>query len=122
MTKRLTSKQVLDSLEERIEAQTKAIESLIGVLSGTVKPVAEKPVVEEPKAETPKVGRKHKARMLDAWQRLANKRGEAIYGYAYRKRNGKTGLWGCSEEELADKEAMPNYLGLVEVVEPEHAS
>lgn len=123
---RVTSKVVLETLEKQIAEQTKAIEALIGVLQGGVTtsvPSEPTVVTEEPKAASkPKVTAKHKASMMDAWQKLANKRGEAVYGYAYRKRNGKTGLWGCSAAELADRKAADNYLGLIEVVQPASAS
>lgn len=124
---RVTSKVVLETLEKQIAEQTKAIEALIGVLQGSVTtsvPSEPTVVTEEPKAATskPKVTAKHKASMIDAWQKLANKRGEAVYGYAYRKRNGKTGLWGCSAAELPDRKAADNYLGLIEVVQPASAS
>ena len=125
MTTRMTAKQAIEALEAKMDAQTAAISQLADALAGMTAPVASAPApAPTPTVETAPEAKpsftvrpKHLARMQVAWKKLAVKRDATVYGYAYRKADGSVGLWGCSAEELPDRKAKDNYLGLVEVVE-----
>lgn len=123
MTTRMTAKQAIEALEAKMDAQTAAISQLAAALAGMTTPVASAPAPTPTVETTPEakpsftVRPKHLARMQVAWKKLAVKRDATVYGYAYRKADGSVGLWGCSAEELPDRKAKDNYLGLVEVVE-----
>jgi len=122
MSNRTSNKQILDA----IEAQTQAINSLVGALGGaqnTSVPgqIDLTPVTDpEPKAKPSKVkvSEAYFNAMLPKWQALANSKGTTYVGYAYRKSNGRVGLWAVPKDKLAAKAATDSYIGNVAEVHP----
>lgn len=98
------------------------LDTLIGLLTAQAQNQTVTPSVTE--APQPKAGRKLKisedylAKMQPKWQALANKRGSTVVGYAYRKSNGKVGLWGCDISSYADVEQRDSTIGAVMEVHP----
>lgn len=115
---RTSNRQILDA----IEAQTAAISTLVEALS--VQPKAEansvavEPEAEKAKPSKVKVSEAYFNAMLPKWQALANSKGTTYVGYAYRKSNGRVGLWAVPKAELAKKQATDSYLGNVAEVNP----
>ena len=115
MSNRTSNKQIL----EAIEGLTAAI--LAGQGTTAPQPSAEVEVAsEEPKAKPSKVkvSKAYFNAMLPKWQALANTKGETYVGYAYRKSNGKVGLWAVPKTKIASKEATDSFLGAVTEVNP----
>ena len=117
---RVSNKQLL----EAVEAQTAAMTQLIAALTPTTQPKAEvNSVAVEAEAapakpEKIKVSEAYFNAMLPKWQSLANSKGVTYVGYAYRKSNGKVGLWAVPKEQLAAKQRTASYLGNVVEVNP----
>lgn len=65
-----------------------------------------------------KVSKDYLAKMMPRWQKLADKRGETVIGFAYRKANHKVGLWGCSPSEYADVASRESTIGAIAEVHP----
>ena len=117
MSNRTSNKQILDA----IEAQTAAMTQLIAALTpNQTQPTAEVSVAEEPKAKPSKVkvSEAYLNAMLPKWQALANSKGVTYVGFAYRKSNGKVGLWAVPKDKYAAKAASDSFIGAIREVHP----
>jgi hypothetical protein len=103
----------LDTLIELLTAQSMA--------QNQTPTVSVQPTVAEPqpaKQDSVKIDAKYLAKMEPKWQAYANKLGQTVVGYAYRKSNGKVGLWGCPSNEVADVSARESFIGCIKEVHP----
>jgi hypothetical protein len=125
---RVSNKQIL----EAIASNNEAIGNLVAALTQTAPQsatVAVQPVVqvepEQPKAvvapkeQTTKISAAYLAKMQPKWQAFANKVGETVIGFAYRKSNGKPGLWGCPQSEFAKVSRRESFIGAVGEYHPQ---
>lgn len=116
-TQRTSQKDVLNAIEQL----TAAVSQLIQTQHAPAMPViAPEPVaqVAPAKTDTVRISKSYLAAMQPKWQTLANNKGVSYIGFAYRKSNGKTGLWACPEPEYAKVSKRDNHLGAVVKVDP----
>lgn len=110
---RTSNKQILD-----------AIENLTAAILATHQPTAEtnsvavEPEVQTAKPSKIKVSQAYFNAMLPKWQALANSKGVTYVGFAYRKSNGRIGLWAVPKAEIAKKQSTDSYIGNVAEVHP----
>lgn len=114
-TQRTSNKDVMEAVSEL----TEAVKLLIAAQGAAIAPseptqVATTKVVA-PTSPKVKINADYKAKMEPAWQNLADKRGTTVVGFAYRKRDGKPGLWGCNKADLAAEAAKygERFLGAI---------
>lgn len=111
---RTSNKQILDAILALTEAIT-------ATNTKNAAPASEPPVLTE-KAEPAttqadnltlnKNEQRYLAVMNGKFEAYAEKIGEPIVGYAYRKSNGKLGFWSVPQSQWADKKAkIKNLIG-----------
>lgn len=111
--KRVSNEQILTAINSLVEALTATTAAAQPTTN-----VVEMDTPAQPKVEKVKLDKAYLNKMIPKWDALANKLGEQFVGYAYRKSNGKTGLWGCPMSQLAKVSKQERYLGNVHISDP----
>ena len=122
-TTRTSQKDVL----EAVNGLGEQLAALVSIMTQQQQTAAVEPsvtTVTEPepkpaKQASVKVDRKYFNHMLPKWQQLANAKGVAYIGFAYRKSSGRTGLWACPASEFSKVSRRDNFLGAVAEVKPQ---
>ena len=108
---RVSNEQILTAINSLVEAMTAQIAQPTAV-------TVTEPKAAPAKAESIKIDKAYLNKMIPKWDQLANKVGEQFIGYAYRKSNGKLGLWGCKASDLAKVSNQERYVGNVHISDP----
>lgn len=119
-TTRTSNKDIADKLDTLIElmtAQAMAAQSAAPV--ATVVATPEAAVAASPKQKSIRISQDYLAKMQPKWQSLANSKGTVFIGYAYKKRNGKNGLWACPAADFAEVSKRDSTIGAVLEVHPQ---
>ncbi len=113
-SQRTSNKDIADKLDTLIELMTAQ-----AVAAQSAAPAAT--VVAEPAQPTEskiRISQSYLRRMVPKWQKMADSKAETVVGYAYHKRNGKLGLWGCLKSDWSDVSRRDGTIGAVQEVHP----
>ena len=108
-TQRTSQKDVLEAIQQLTAVVTQLVQQPTA---------APEPVAQPAKADTVKVDKGYLAKMQPKWQQLADRKGLAYVGFAYRKSNGQLGLWACPKTEYAKASSRSNFIGAIMEINP----
>ena len=111
MSERTSNKQILEAINALTEAITQTM------VQPKVEPQPVAAAAEASGESTIKVDAKYKAMMENKFAAYAAKVGEPVIGYAYKKSNGRTGLWSIPQSKWTGAK-IKNLVGAVGIYKP----
>lgn len=114
---RTSNRDVLEAVNEL----TGTVATLVAAMAANQGTTAPKgPKVVEANSDEITIKADYMAKMEPRFQAFANKIGEPVVSFAYRKSNGRTGLWSVPKTKLSSeaKRRGDNYLGAVTEYQP----
>ena len=115
-TQRTSQKDVLEAINQLTAVVTQLVQNQNQPVIATA-PVEIQPNKQD-SLTLSKDDQRYLAKVQPRWQELADKKGFAYIGFAYRKSNGKLGLWACPKTEFAKASARSNFIGAIMEVNP----